>query len=204
VFENSGGARGDSNAGPLLCQGSAPGFLSKARVKAESRALPNDPGAKIHPRCESQQTKVFGMKRNETGFWKICKLLKTWWPGTESNRRRQPFQGCALPTELPGRQAAIVSDTRRDTPRLLPLATAKRKSLARLLSLSHHRALCPSQWKCKPFRAHPLQLEDSLNSTQIGSWEGLTNSRWTWEVDVRAAASTRGGHGLAVTGVSVP
>jgi hypothetical protein len=27
-----------------------------------------------------------------------------WWPGTESNRRRQPFQGCALPTELPGRQ----------------------------------------------------------------------------------------------------
>ena len=26
-----------------------------------------------------------------------------WWPGTESNRRRQPFQGCALPTELPGR-----------------------------------------------------------------------------------------------------
>ena len=25
-----------------------------------------------------------------------------WWPGTELNRRRQPFQGCALPTELPG------------------------------------------------------------------------------------------------------
>jgi hypothetical protein len=35
-----------------------------------------------------------------------CKLLIfkefRWWPGTESNRRRQPFQGCALPTELPG------------------------------------------------------------------------------------------------------
>jgi hypothetical protein len=31
------------------------------------------------------------------------KCLKMWWPGTESNRRRQPFQGCALPTELPGR-----------------------------------------------------------------------------------------------------
>ena len=28
--------------------------------------------------------------------------LMLWWPGTESNRRRQPFQGCALPTELPG------------------------------------------------------------------------------------------------------
>jgi hypothetical protein len=28
--------------------------------------------------------------------------LKKWWPGTELNRRRQPFQGCALPPELPG------------------------------------------------------------------------------------------------------
>src|SRR5260370_1043228 len=28
--------------------------------------------------------------------------LKRWWPGTELNRRRQPFQGCALPPELPG------------------------------------------------------------------------------------------------------
>ena len=28
--------------------------------------------------------------------------MKTWWPGTELNRRRQPFQGCALPPELPG------------------------------------------------------------------------------------------------------
>src|SRR5215469_5809307 len=41
-------------------------------------------------------------------FWNVIevlsrgKCLKTWWPGTESNRRRQPFQGCALPTELPG------------------------------------------------------------------------------------------------------
>src|SRR5258708_5382363 len=32
----------------------------------------------------------------------ILQLGKLWWPGTESNRRRQPFQGCALPTELPG------------------------------------------------------------------------------------------------------
>ena len=28
--------------------------------------------------------------------------FKMWWPGTELNRRRQPFQGCALPPELPG------------------------------------------------------------------------------------------------------
>jgi hypothetical protein len=26
--------------------------------------------------------------------------LKTCWPGTESNRRRQPFQGCALPMAI--------------------------------------------------------------------------------------------------------
>ena len=36
--------------------------------------------------------------------------LKIWWPGTELNRRRQPFQGCALPPELPG-HAAIQSFT---------------------------------------------------------------------------------------------
>ena len=45
-------------------------------------------------------------------LWAYCGLgqiecfevsaLKRWWPGTESNRRRQPFQGCALPAELPG------------------------------------------------------------------------------------------------------
>src|SRR5208282_4829018 len=31
-----------------------------------------------------------------------CNCLRIWWPGTELNRRRQPFQGCALPPELPG------------------------------------------------------------------------------------------------------
>ena len=40
------------------------GFLEKSRSEAESRTLQNDPDAKFHPRCESQQTKVFGMKRN--------------------------------------------------------------------------------------------------------------------------------------------
>ena len=29
-------------------------------------------------------------------------LTFEWWPGTESNRRHKPFQGSALPTELPG------------------------------------------------------------------------------------------------------
>src|SRR5689334_22355133 len=27
----------------------------------------------------------------------VSTLALRWWPGTESNRRRQPFQGCALP-----------------------------------------------------------------------------------------------------------
>ena len=35
-------------------------------------------------------------------FLVTAKLFRMWWPGTESNRRRQPFQGCALPAELPG------------------------------------------------------------------------------------------------------
>jgi hypothetical protein len=38
--------------------------------------------------------------RNRVEGGRKCK--KTWWPGTELNRRRQPFQGCALPPELPG------------------------------------------------------------------------------------------------------
>ena len=35
--------------------------------------------------------------------FRLSALFLRWWPGTESNRRRQPFQGCALPAELPGR-----------------------------------------------------------------------------------------------------
>src|SRR5215213_7001100 len=34
-----------------------------------------------------------------SSFWGVA---QEWWPGTESNRRRRPFQGRALPTELPG------------------------------------------------------------------------------------------------------
>jgi hypothetical protein len=33
-------------------------------------------------------------------------MVLKWWPGTELNRRRQPFQGCALPPELPGHLSA--------------------------------------------------------------------------------------------------
>ncbi len=50
----------------------------------------------FHPVEASSRANNFGMKWNETAFWGACKLLKMWWPGTELNRRRQPFQGCAL------------------------------------------------------------------------------------------------------------
>jgi hypothetical protein len=36
------------------------------------------------------------------------KLLIEWCRGTELNRRRQPFQGCALPPELPRQATNIV------------------------------------------------------------------------------------------------
>ena len=57
-------------------------------------------------------------KWSKPGAWSGCKRLKTWWPGTESNRRRQPFQGCALPAELPGRGSFSVATRRRLPQRL--------------------------------------------------------------------------------------
>jgi hypothetical protein len=56
-------------------------------------------------------------------FLAAAKYFETWWPGTESNRRRQPFQGCALPTELPGRSVESLSLADRVlVSRLLPEA----------------------------------------------------------------------------------
>jgi hypothetical protein len=40
-----------------------------------------------------------------------AKGFEMWWPGTELNRRRQPFQGCALPAELPGHDARVRKET---------------------------------------------------------------------------------------------
>ncbi len=50
----------------------------------------------------------FPNERSPVCRWLPCNLLILWWPGTESNRRRQPFQGCALPTELPGRFSGML------------------------------------------------------------------------------------------------
>ena len=49
---------------------------------------------------------ILGNGTDERGLSSLdegkLKSLEMWWPGTELNRRRQPFQGCALPPELPG------------------------------------------------------------------------------------------------------
>jgi|SRR5579885_719328 hypothetical protein len=55
----------------------------------------------------------FWNKMGQTGGRRASKLLKPWWPGTELNRRRQPFQGCALPTELPGRVRCFLDSSGR-------------------------------------------------------------------------------------------
>jgi IS5 family transposase len=54
----------------------------------------------LRPSRMRRATRALGITHPERS--KFSNLENLWWPGTESNRRRQPFQGCALPTELPG------------------------------------------------------------------------------------------------------
>ncbi len=60
-----------------------------------------------------------------------------WWPGTESNRRRQPFQGCALPAELPGQLGKLPcrnsNHIRRLTSRLRQGSGVRRVAAALIL-----------------------------------------------------------------------
>jgi hypothetical protein len=66
----------------------------EGRTKERSCPKKPTPNGPHSGEGKSRRAKSFGMKWNETAFWRVCKLLKIWWPGTESNRRRQPFQGC--------------------------------------------------------------------------------------------------------------
>jgi hypothetical protein len=50
-----------------------------------------------------------------TRFLAVAKLLKYWWPGTESNRRRRPFQG-----RLPNRGSGLKSTDLIDYNELTP------------------------------------------------------------------------------------
>ena len=47
----------------------------------------------------STNSATWALKRKN----KVIRVIKKWWVGTESNRRHTPFQGVALPTELPTR-----------------------------------------------------------------------------------------------------
>jgi hypothetical protein len=73
-----------------------PPFDRKEEGRTKERSCPKEPtpNGPHSGEGKSQRAKSFGMNWNETAFWRVCKLLKMWWPGTESNRRRQLFQGC--------------------------------------------------------------------------------------------------------------
>src|SRR5208282_1805575 len=53
-------------------------------------------------RCLAQTPRFVGILWASANRGIPNKCFEMWWPGTELNRRRQPFQGCALPPELPG------------------------------------------------------------------------------------------------------
>ena len=86
------------------CKAKNPGRYTRGRaplLSAASRthrrpSVPHFQTRRIVPRH------YFGMNWNENANLGVCKLLKRWWPERDSNPRRQPFQGCALPPELPG------------------------------------------------------------------------------------------------------
>jgi hypothetical protein len=53
-----------------------------------------------------------------TRFFSEAKLLKRWWPGTESNRRRRPFQG-RLPYRRSGLKSTDVTDGKELVPQVI-------------------------------------------------------------------------------------
>src|ERR1700683_3696242 len=79
-------------------------------------------------------------------FLAASKLLILWWPGTESNRRRQPFQGCALPAELPGQESFS-----------LPDSFYFRSSLAASRDASHDERGSAERPRLRPLRAEAIQ-----------------------------------------------
>ena len=59
----------------------------------------------IHEDDRKSDTGLTQFRTVEDG-WCVGTRWKKWWAGTGLNRRHQDFQSCALPTELPARQAA--------------------------------------------------------------------------------------------------
>ena len=53
-------------------------------------------------RCLAQNPRFVGILWADSNRGIPNNCFEMWWPGRELNPRRQPFQGCALPPELPG------------------------------------------------------------------------------------------------------
>ena len=89
-----------SRIAPAQRRAHDPSALQPERERRSAR------GSGKNARCDGCQTGVGKLKNGlATGYGQIqerAKPFRMWWPGTELNRRRQPFQGCALPPELPG------------------------------------------------------------------------------------------------------
>ena len=98
-----------------------------------------------------------GTKRNKPGVEDGCKLLKRWWPGTESNRRRQPFQGC-LPTLLSGSGSVEVHVQKR-------LTSDGDWDQVRMIWASFARSMFPY---CSPWQQAHVQSRDSALRTPAG------------------------------------
>ena len=90
---------------------------------------------------------------------------KMWWPGTELNRRRQPFQGCALPPELPGHISKPAS-----------VAGCEDSSASRLMGAD-----------CRPNQTDPMQ-------GAFGTHSIIATARDSLNVD-RHFAQSKLGHG---------
>lgn len=99
-------------------------------------------------------------------FLAAAKSFRMWWPGTDLNRRRRPFQGRALPTELPGHQRTHQStksfkpDAALPTPSASPAARPRaancRAHPSSQSPRNHARAASTSPRECRtPSGAHP-------------------------------------------------
>jgi hypothetical protein len=80
-------AHGNVVSAHALSRGAIPPVIMRI-LRKWSQQEPGSPKPKqrahFRPRRISPR-QSFGMNWNESAFWKSCKSLKTWWPGTELN-----------------------------------------------------------------------------------------------------------------------
>jgi hypothetical protein len=129
-----------------------------------SRALGTN-GAHDGSRSDGQRDPdepKIGTKWNQFGDRMAGKLLKGWWPGTDLNRRRRPFQGRALPLSYLANTISVTNDF------LLPLQSPREKlneargnMSSRCWRSSSDDSSYSRPWRCpsrgKADRAQPLE-----------------------------------------------